>query len=55
MTLDVVSQTKDGAAAERQTSDVALELTDDTTTTREKISAYLTIAAAAFGLISDGC
>jgi hypothetical protein len=25
------------------------------TTTKEKISAYFTIAAAAFGLISDGC
>jgi hypothetical protein len=24
-------------------------------TTKEKISAYFTIAAAAFGLISDGC
>ena len=26
-----------------------------TTTRKEKISAYFTIAAAAFGLISDGC
>jgi hypothetical protein len=26
-----------------------------TTTRMEKISAYFTIAAAAFGLISDGC
>jgi hypothetical protein len=25
------------------------------TTTKERISAYFTIAAAAFGLISDGC
>jgi hypothetical protein len=27
----------------------------EATTTTEKISAYFTIAAAAFGLISDGC
>ena len=27
----------------------------EATTTKEKISAYFTIAAAAFGLISDGC
>jgi hypothetical protein len=26
-----------------------------TTVTKERISAYFTIAAAAFGLISDGC
>jgi hypothetical protein len=27
----------------------------DVVTAKEKISAYFTIAAAAFGLISDGC
>lgn len=31
------------------------DLDKHTTTTKEKISAYFTIAAAAFGLISDGC
>jgi hypothetical protein len=32
-----------------------LQVGKHTTTTKEKISAYFTIAAAAFGLISDGC
>jgi len=31
------------------------DLGKQATTTRERISAYFTIAAAAFGLISDGC
>lgn len=31
------------------------DLDKHTTTTREKMSVYFTIAAAAFGLISDGC
>jgi hypothetical protein len=36
-------------------ADVVPDLVEHTTTTKEKISAYFTIAAAAFGLISDGC
>lgn len=32
-----------------------LQVDQQVTTTKEKISAYFTIAAAAFGLISDGC
>jgi hypothetical protein len=32
-----------------------LQVGKQVTTTKEKISAYFTIAAAAFGLISDGC
>ena len=32
-----------------------LQVGKQATTTKEKISAYFTIAAAAFGLISDGC
>jgi hypothetical protein len=35
--------------------DVVPELGKQDRTTAEKISAYFTIAAAAFGLISDGC
>jgi len=31
------------------------DLDKQATTTKERISAYFTIAAAAFGLISDGC
>jgi hypothetical protein len=31
------------------------DLDKQVTTTKERISAYFTIAAAAFGLISDGC
>jgi hypothetical protein len=31
------------------------DLDKQSTTTKERISAYFTIAAAAFGLISDGC
>jgi hypothetical protein len=31
------------------------DLNKQATTTKERISAYFTIAAAAFGLISDGC
>jgi hypothetical protein len=34
---------------------VVPELGKQATITKEKISAYFTIAAAAFGLISDGC
>lgn len=43
----------------RTTEDVQvvrdLQVGKQATTTKEKISAYFTIAAAAFGLISDGC
>jgi hypothetical protein len=47
---------KDVKQAEVITSeDVVQDLGKQTTTTKEKISAYFTIAAAAFGLISDGC
>ena len=35
--------------------DVVQDLGKQAITTKEKISAYFTIAAAAFGLISDGC
>jgi len=31
------------------------DINKQATTTKERISAYFTIAAAAFGLISDGC
>lgn len=31
------------------------DLEEEATTTKERVSAYFTIAAAAFGLISDGC
>jgi hypothetical protein len=36
-------------------AEVVPDLGKHVTTTKEKISAYFTIAAAAFGLISDGC
>jgi hypothetical protein len=46
----------------KQTVEIASEdvvqdsdLDKQATTTKERISAYFTIAAAAFGLISDGC
>jgi hypothetical protein len=42
-------------ASEGLSEDVVQDLGKQATTTKEKISAYFTIAAAAFGLISDGC
>ena len=46
----------------KQTVEIASEdvvqdsdLHEQATTKKERISAYFTIAAAAFGLISDGC
>jgi MFS family permease len=41
-------------ASEGLSEDVVQDLGKQATTTKEKISAYFTIAAAAFGLISDG-
>ena len=51
--MDSREDTKQATAI--TSADVVPDLDKQVTTTKERISAYFTIAAAAFGLISDGC